>query len=102
MARHVVGTIADFPEQHGVRVVAGDRYLAVFRLGAEIFAVDDYCPHRAFPLNDGVVRGQMVQCRSHGSCFDLRTGALVRGPARRGVTAYAAFVVDDRVEVEIP
>jgi nitrite reductase/ring-hydroxylating ferredoxin subunit len=102
MARHVVGTIADFPEQHGVRVLVAQRALAIFRIGADLFAVDDSCPHRRFPLNDGVVSGQTVQCRTHGSCFNLATGALERGPARVGVNAYAVFVVGDQVEVEIP
>ena len=101
MARHVVGTIADFPEQHGVRVVVADRALAVFRIGTELFAIDDSCPHRRFPLNDGIVRGLSVQCRTHGSCFNLATGALERGPSRTGVTAYPVSVVGDRVEVEI-
>lgn len=102
MARHVVGTIADFPEQHGVRVTIGPRVLAVFRIGARWFAIDDACPHRRFPLNDGIVHGHSVQCRTHGSCFALATGALERGPARTGVNAYAVFVVGDRVEVDIP
>lgn len=102
MARHVVGTIADFPEQHGVHVSVGGRSLAVFRIGVEVFAVADSCPHRNFPLNDGIVVGQSIQCRTHRSCFNLATGALERGPARRGVYAYAAFIVDDRVEVEVP
>jgi 3-phenylpropionate/trans-cinnamate dioxygenase ferredoxin subunit len=102
MARHEVGTIVDFPEQQGVRVIAAGRALAVFRIGGDYFAIDDSCPHRRFPLNDGVVRGDTVQCRTHGSCFNLRTGALVRGPSRYGVTAYAVFIVGDRVEVDIP
>jgi nitrite reductase/ring-hydroxylating ferredoxin subunit len=102
MARHEVGTIADFPEQQGVRVIVANRALAVFHVGADFFAIDDSCPHRRFPLNDGVVRGQTVQCRTHGSCFNLATGALERGPSRYGVNAYAVFIVGDRVEIEIP
>lgn len=102
MARHVVGTIADFPEQQGVRVIAAQRAVAIFRIGPDFFAIDDSCPHRRFPLNDGIVRGQTVQCRTHGSCFNLATGALERGPSRSGVNAYAVFIVGERVEVEVP
>ena len=101
MTRHVVGTIADFPEQHGVRVLVAGRALAVFRIGTELFAVDDSCPHRRFPLNDGVVSGLTVQCRTHGSCFNLATGALERGPSRVGVHAYKVVVVGEQVEVEV-
>jgi nitrite reductase/ring-hydroxylating ferredoxin subunit len=102
MARHAVGTIADFPEQLGVRVVVAGRSLAIFRVGDAVYAIDDACPHRRFPLNDGIVHGQSVQCRTHGSCFNLATGALERGPSRSGVHAYPTFVVGDCVEIEMP
>lgn len=102
MARVVVASIADLPEQRGVAVQVGPLRIALFRLGERVFAVDDSCPHRHFPLHDGVVDGVTVRCRTHGSCFDLATGDLARGPARRGVRVYSTRVIDGRVELELP
>ena len=97
-----VGVVADFPDERGVRVQVAGRRLAIFRTGARVFAVDDTCSHRGFPLHDGTLNGLSVRCRTHGSCFDLESGAPERGPARRRVRTYPIAVVGDRVEVEIP
>lgn len=97
-----IGSITDFPSGRGVAVTAGARRLAVFRIGDGVFAIDNSCPHRQFPLHDGMVSGQTVACRTHGSCFNLVTGAVERGPANRGVRIYRMQLNDDDVQVEIP
>jgi 3-phenylpropionate/trans-cinnamate dioxygenase ferredoxin component len=84
-----------------VSVVVGGRRIAVFRVGERVLAVDDLCPHRGFPLHDGTVDGTTVRCRTHGSCFDLESGELRRGPANRGVHAYAARIVGGQVAVDV-
>src|SRR5258708_5253628 len=101
MPRITVGALGEFPNGRGVGVRIGDRRLAVFRVGDAVYAIDDACPHRDFPLYDGTVNGLVVRCRTHGSCFNLATGALVRGPARRGVRTYRAAIVGDQIEVEL-
>jgi nitrite reductase/ring-hydroxylating ferredoxin subunit len=101
MARVVVASIADLPEQRGVPVRVGALRVALFRVGEGVFAVEDRCPHRDFPLHDGTIEAGTVRCRTHGSCFDLATGDLARGPARHGVRVFAAHVVAGRVELEI-
>lgn len=102
MARVSIGSITEFIEGRGVPLQVAGRRLAIFRVGQEVFAIDNNCPHRNFPLHDGVVREASVSCRTHGSCFNLRSGAVERGPASRGVRTYPAFVVGEQVEVEMP
>jgi nitrite reductase/ring-hydroxylating ferredoxin subunit len=102
MALVVVGTLADFPEGRGAPVRVGNRRLAVFRVGGELWAIADACPHRGFPLHDAVLTGGVVRCRTHGACFELASGRVVRGPATRGVAVCAVRVVGDEVFVEVP
>jgi nitrite reductase/ring-hydroxylating ferredoxin subunit len=47
------------------------------------------------------VQGTVVQCRTHGSRFNLETGAVVRGPARKPVRTYPVYIVGETVEVEV-
>jgi nitrite reductase/ring-hydroxylating ferredoxin subunit len=102
MAEIVVGALADFPDGRGTPVQVGNRRLAIFRLGQRIFAVDDRCPHRGFPLHDGAISESTVRCRTHGSCFDLASGEVLRGPATKATRAYRARGENGQVVVELP
>ncbi len=97
----VLGSLADFPDGCGTAVEIAGRCLAVFRLGNRVFVIDDRCAHRGFPLHDGVVGPTSIRCRTHGACFDLATGAVLRGPARRAIRTYQTDVLDGQVVVEI-
>ena len=101
MGRVVIGALTDFPDGRGVGLVIAGRRVAVFRVGDRVFAVEDRCAHRGFPLHDGTIDAVSVRCRTHGACFDLSSGAVLRGPARRPIRAYATEVVDGQVEVDV-
>lgn len=66
---------ADLVEGEGRTVEAAGRWLAVFRAGGEVFAIDNACPHMAGPLGAGRVENCVVTCPLHGWKIDLRTGA---------------------------
>ncbi|MGH7962482.1 MAG: Rieske (2Fe-2S) protein [Candidatus Binatia bacterium] len=100
-SRISIGTLSDFPEGRGVAVVAGGRRLAIFRLGERVFAIDNVCTHNRLPLADGPVQGTVVTCRTHGSRFNLETGAAVRSPARKPVRIYPVYIVGEIIEVEM-
>ena len=93
---------ADFPDSRGVAIEIAGRRLAVFRLGDRVFAVDDRCSHRGFPLNDGTLGATSVRCRTHGACFNLESGAVERGPARRAIRTYRAEIVEGQVVIYLP
>ena len=48
--------------------------LAVYNVGGEFYATENFCPHRGAPLADGVLCGHIVECGWHGWQFDVRTG----------------------------
>jgi nitrite reductase/ring-hydroxylating ferredoxin subunit len=102
MPEITVGALADFPASKGTPVQIGNRRLAIFRVDEQVFAVDDRCPHRGFPLHDGAVSDSTVRCRTHGSCFDLSSGAVLRGPASRPLRAYPTRCDGDQVLVDLP
>jgi nitrite reductase/ring-hydroxylating ferredoxin subunit/uncharacterized membrane protein len=82
----------------------GDTLTAVMivRQGADVLALHDRCTHRGCPLNDGEICDGWVQCACHGSRFDLRTGAVVRGPATAPEPVYETRERDGRIEVRLP
>jgi 3-phenylpropionate/trans-cinnamate dioxygenase ferredoxin subunit len=96
-----IGTLADFPEGRGVSVIAGGRHLAIFHIGDRFFAIDNVCTHNRMRLADGPVQGLVVTCRTHNSRFNLETGAVIKGPARKPVRTYPVHVAGETVEVDV-
>jgi nitrite reductase/ring-hydroxylating ferredoxin subunit len=89
------------PPQPGtaVRVKVDGIDVAVFNVGGLLFGIEARCTHVGGPLDRGPVSGTDVTCPWHGSQFDLRTGAVVRGPASRPVRAYRVSADGDTLEV---
>ena len=96
-----VGPLADLPDGRGVRVELGEHRVAVFRIGADVYAIGDRCSHAEASLAEGDVFGLDVECPRHGSEFNLVTGAPDSLPAIRPVPVYTAEVVDGIVHIRL-
>lgn len=95
------GTTSEIPRGGAKQVETSGPTLAVFNVSGTFYAIDDRCPHMGCPLSDGKVDGTILTCACHGSQFDVTTGALVHGPATKGVRTHAVRVSGDEVEVEV-
>ena len=69
-----VATLRELETQGAVTVRAGRQRIAVFADGADVWAVDNRCPHMGFPLDQGTVRDGILTCHWHQARFDLRSG----------------------------
>jgi nitrite reductase/ring-hydroxylating ferredoxin subunit/uncharacterized membrane protein len=78
--------------------VRGVKVLLV-RRGEELLAIHDVCSHRGGPLHQGEVGTDTVTCPWHGSCFGLRDGEIVRGPATAPQPTFETRLVDGSVEI---
>lgn len=50
------------------------------RVGDKIYAFNDRCPHKGFPLHKGSLRGGVLTCAYHGGKFELRNGKCLQHP----------------------
>ena len=75
--------------------------IAVANVEGMHYAFDDLCPHRQCSLAEGRLEVTVVTCPCHGSQFDVTTGERLRGPAVRGVRAFAVRVEAGDLQVEI-
>jgi nitrite reductase/ring-hydroxylating ferredoxin subunit len=80
-------------------VEADGREILLLRVGGELYALDNACPHEGNPLVDGDVLGDQLECAYHAWRFDLRTGACLYGdePARRYATEADGAVIRIRL-----
>jgi nitrite reductase/ring-hydroxylating ferredoxin subunit len=85
-------------EMHVVEVNGAKVTLA--RVDGRVHAFDDTCTHAGCSLAQGELDDTVVTCPCHGSRFDVRSGDVLRGPARRPVRSRAVSVKGDDVLVE--
>lgn len=58
----------------------------------EVVAMEEHCSHRAGPLSEGALVDGCIVCPWHGSRFDLATGAVVTGPAKRNLVLHSVEI----------
>ena len=70
-----VGRVDAIPEGRGATVQLEDgNEVALFNVGGEFYATENFCPHRGFPLADSRLYGDIVECDLHGYRFNVRNG----------------------------
>jgi nitrite reductase/ring-hydroxylating ferredoxin subunit len=74
--------------------------VTVANVGGQLYAFDDGCTHAYCSLAEGELQGTTVTCLCHFSQFDVRSGAVLQGPADEAVRSRAVAVEADALLVE--
>ena len=74
--------------------------LALWAYGADVYAVDNRCPHMGFPLNQCTVKDGILICHWHHARFDLASGGTFDQFAD-DVRAYPVRLQDGEVWVDL-
>ncbi len=85
----------------GERIVVqiGRKWVIVFNVGGQFYAIEDQCTHDGGELADGALDGHEIRCTRHGAKFDVRSGAVTKAPALTPISAYDVRVEDGQVMV---
>jgi nitrite reductase/ring-hydroxylating ferredoxin subunit/uncharacterized membrane protein len=94
-----VGNLRELPMREPVRRRVGDADVLLYRIGSTVRAIAATCSHMGGPLERGEIDEECVTCPWHGSTFDLRDGAVVRGPATAPQPSYEVRVVGRTVQL---
>lgn len=99
-----IGALAEVPEGGAKKFVVGGTPVAVFRVGDELYALDDTCSHAEASLSAGEVDADemCVECPLHGSLFDLRSGQPRTLPAFEPVSTYKVWAEGEVLFVDFP
>jgi glycine/D-amino acid oxidase-like deaminating enzyme/nitrite reductase/ring-hydroxylating ferredoxin subunit/DMSO/TMAO reductase YedYZ heme-binding membrane subunit len=97
---HKVAELSRLSEGKPFCARIGQRAIALFKQGEQIFAIDNTCTHQGGPLCEGTLTNGIIQCPWHGSRFDIKTGKVVGPPAARDLRQYRVRVRGSAVEVE--
>jgi 3-phenylpropionate/trans-cinnamate dioxygenase ferredoxin component len=78
------------------------RAVLLVRIGEEIHAASNICPHAGSLLSQGRLNGTVVQCPMHGIRFSLTDGNVVGRAVCGGLPIYRVRVTDDMIEIAFP
>ncbi len=101
MSWHAAIAGADLPESTPTAVEIAGRSVCIVRVGANVHAFDDACPHRQWPLHEGALTGAILRCRAHTWEWNVRTGALQRMRAPECLVTHAVRETEGILEVQI-
>jgi nitrite reductase/ring-hydroxylating ferredoxin subunit len=77
------------------------RFVAVYKVGEQIFVTDDLCTHGDASLAEGMLDGYEIECPYHMGRFDIRTGEPTLAPCREPVRTYQASIIDGGVYISV-
>ena len=76
--------------------------ICLARVNGDICAFTDNCTHISGPLNEGELDGDVLTCPWHGAQFYVRTGKVLRGPARQDIQTYPVKIEGNSILVSLP
>ncbi|HEX2240650.1 MAG TPA: Rieske 2Fe-2S domain-containing protein [Actinomycetota bacterium] len=96
-----VARIDEIPDGGMKQVVAHGEPIGLYRVGPDVYAVNDYCTHEQTFLTDGEFEAEEleVECPLHGSRFNVATGEVRILPATKPVATYEVRLEGDVVMV---
>ncbi len=101
MAFERVARLDEIPRERGLGVRIRGIEVGLFRVGEEVHAMEDRCPHAGVPLSRGRLCGAVVTCRAHGWDFDVRTGHPPEHADGFPIPCFAVRVEDGEVWVDL-
>lgn len=96
-----VASLEEIPLDRGLRIRVGEIDLGLYRVGDEVYAMEDACPHAGFPLSRGRLEGCVIVCEAHGWPFDVRTGFDPENADGFPIPCFAVRRTGTEVEVDL-
>jgi len=90
----------ELPEKTGRRFFVNDTEIALFKIGGDVFAVSNICPHQhSAVIYDGLIEDDYIICPVHGWKFNLKTGKQPSG--YNGINSFEVSIIEDDIYVRV-
>jgi 3-phenylpropionate/trans-cinnamate dioxygenase ferredoxin component len=97
-----VAELSDLEDGEMMAIEADGEPVCLARVDGTIYAFTDNCTHISGPLNEGELDNCVLTCPWHGAQFDVRTGKVLRGPARQDILTYPVKIEGEAILIQLP
>ncbi len=97
----IVGMLDEIEDGGLLQSMLGDEEIVLCRVGAEVFALNNWCTHADARLSEGCLSGHELECPLHEGRFDVRNGKALCEPLDEDVRAYAVRIVDGEIHSKV-
>ena len=106
---HYATDLKDLKEAFKMKVVVNDKPILLIYFEEKVYDISDKCPHLGTSLDKGVVDGNTVKCKAHGTKIDVTTGEIlekplilfIRVPSKNAKT-YPVEIKNQKVFIKFP
>ena len=92
---------ADLPSDDVKGIADAGRDIAIYAVGADVYATDNTCTHGHARLCDGYLDGHEIECPLHQGRFDVRDGRPMCAPVTEALRSYPVKVEGGRVFLQV-
>jgi nitrite reductase/ring-hydroxylating ferredoxin subunit len=97
-----VAELNDLDEGELIAVEIDGEPVCLAKVDGTVYAFTGTCTHIGGPLYEGELDDDVVTCPWHGAQFNVRTGKVLRGPARQDIQTYALRLEGNSILVSLP
>ena len=91
----------DFVSKKMISVEKEGKSILIANVNGSYYAIGDICTHMGCNLSDGELIGDTVKCPCQASVFNVKTGEVVKGPARDPEPSYTLKIEGDKIITDI-
>lgn len=96
-----IGSVKDIAVGKMIGVEKDGKELLIANVDGTYYAIGNICTHMGCKLSEGTLTDNIVQCRCHGSKFNVKTGAVEKGPAESPEPSYELKVEGDKIIADL-
>ena len=85
-----------------IGVEVNGKEILLTNLDGKYFAIGNRCTHLSCLLSDGSLKEGNVTCPCHMSIFNVKTGDVIRGPARKPEPMFETKIEGEEILVNVP
>jgi len=75
--------------------------IGIYKVGDELYALENVCPHAYALLTQGFVDGDTVECPLHEAVFHIPTGKCLKEPGGRDLKTYSVRLAGEEIQIKV-